>query len=120
MSKMNDCLDGKVDLELPEANAELYDCDFIFDLIGIPKPVVGFNLCEASFLHFLLLSCTLTAQKTLSSGCTSETVLRDAQSMLEEASKLMHRIREVQKELEDYIYPRKIADYLKKEEPKNE
>lgn len=115
MNEMKDYLGEEEEQKLPESNAELYDCDFVFDAIGIPKPIVGFNLCEASFLYSLLLGCTLVAQNTLSSRCKSEAVLRDAQLMHEEASKLMHRIRDAQKELEDYIYPRKITDYFQKE-----
>lgn len=49
MNEMKDYLGEEEEQKLPESNAELYDCDFVFDAIGIPKPIVGFNLCEASF-----------------------------------------------------------------------
>lgn len=112
MSKINTPLVEENERKLPETNAELYDCDFVFEAIGIPKPIVEFNLSEASFIYSLLMGCIFDMQKTLSSGCRNEAILRDAQSMHEEASKLMHRIRDAQKELEDYIYPCKITDYI--------
>lgn len=123
MSKVNDNSGAEVEQRLEDNNKdELYDVDLIYEEFGFPTPVISFNLSESSFLYTLLMSCMLDCERTLSSEYSGDAVRNDAQLMHKEASRLMHRIRDVQKELEDYIYPRKITDYFhrKKEEEKNE